>query len=78
MSAARQAIREFLSRTIRGREIADDDDIFALGLVNSLYAMQLVTFLESHFAIQIENEDLELEHFRSVEAMAAFVQRKKA
>jgi len=59
-------------------EVADDVDIFAAGLVNSLFAMQLVLFLESAFAIRVENEDLDFDNFRTLNAIAGFVERKVA
>ncbi len=78
MHPQRAIVREFLARHIRGHQLQDSDDIFALGFVNSLFAMQLVTFVESQFAITIDNEDLDIENFRSVDAVAAFVARKAA
>ena len=70
-------VREFLGRTIRA-QYEDGDDIFALGFVNSLFAMQLVQFLKQGFGIEVESEDLELDNFRSVAAITRFVQRKRA
>ena len=43
----RQQIREFVSRFVRGHELGDGEDIFATGFVNSMFAMQLVQFVES-------------------------------
>ena len=71
-------IRAFLTRFFRSREVGDDEDIFALGFVNSLMAMQLVNFLEKEFGIQVADEDLDLDNFRSISAMAALVERKNA
>lgn len=69
-------IKQFLGRFIRVRELADDSDIFASGLVNSLFAMQLVMFLEDEFCIKIENHELNLSNFKSVNAILAFLERK--
>lgn len=73
----KEKIRAFVSRYIRGAEWRDDEDIFARGLVNSLLAMQLVMFVEKEFGIAVEDEDLEMDNFRSVDAIADFVQRKR-
>lgn len=70
-------IREFLSRFLRNHEVGDDENIFALGFVNSLFAMQLVMFVEKEFGVAVENEDLDLENFHSVNAIAALVARKR-
>jgi acyl carrier protein len=58
--------------------LKDDDDVFALGFVNSLFAMQLVMFVESQFDVTIGDEDLELDNFKSINAIADLVFRKTA
>ncbi|HYW11288.1 MAG TPA: phosphopantetheine-binding protein [Longimicrobium sp.] len=73
----KQQIREFLSRFIRDHQLADDEDIFATGYVNSMFAMQLVQFVETTFGIAVESEDLEIDNFRTVDAIAALVGRKQ-
>lgn len=72
-----EAIRAFLSRHVPNAEFGLSDDIFATGLVNSLFALQLVTFIESHFSLSIDDEDLVPENFNSILAMASFVERKQ-
>jgi methoxymalonate biosynthesis acyl carrier protein len=67
-------IRDFLSPRWPG-ELRDDDDIFEAGLVNSLFAMQLVVFVEEEFAIEVSNEDLERDNFRTVNSIATLVER---
>lgn len=78
MDEARDKIITFLSRYIRIQELPDDADIFELGFVNSLFAMQLVTWVEQEFDITVEDDDLELSNFNSVSAIVCFVQRKTA
>lgn len=73
---ARERIREFIGRHVRGHEFDDDADIFGLGFVNSMFAMQLVLFVETEFGIAVEDEDLELDNFKSVNAIAGMVERK--
>jgi methoxymalonate biosynthesis acyl carrier protein len=71
-------VKQFLATSFRHHEFQDDEDIFASGFVNSLFAMQLVNFVEDTFSITVENEELELDNFRSVEAIARLVQGKAA
>jgi acyl carrier protein len=68
-SEARAKVRAFLEKFIRDQDFEDADNIFALGLVNSLMAMQLVLFLEKEFAMKFSNQELNLKNFRSVDAM---------
>ncbi|BFH67875.1 MAG: acyl carrier protein [Paenibacillus dendritiformis] len=76
MEEAKAKIKQFLSRFFRKHEVQDEDDIFALGYVNSLFAMQLVMFLEKEFHIRVENKDLDLDNFRSIQKIYELVERK--
>ncbi|MBZ8179852.1 acyl carrier protein [Oscillatoria salina] len=76
MNEIKTKIKNFLSPYFGTREIKDDEDIFAAGFVNSMFAMQLVLFIEQEFQISIENEDLEFDNFRTIEAMTRLVEAK--
>lgn len=75
-SDLRPKIRTFLAAHLRDRAFSDQDDIFAAGYVNSLFAMQLVLFVEKEFGVCVNDEDLEVENFKSVAAIASLVERK--
>ena len=74
----KQAVRNYISRFFQGHSLMDGEDMFATGFVNSLFAMQLVQFAESTFGINVESEDLEIDNFRSVNALTRFVQQKQS
>ena len=59
-------------------ELKDDDNIFRKGFVDSLFAVQLIAYLEQEFEVPVDNEDLNIENFSSVDAMVSFVERKKS
>ena len=73
-----EEIRAFVQTAFKGHALTDDEDIFATGHVNSLFAMELITFLEGTYGIAIATEDLELENFSTVRRMAELVARKRA
>ncbi|MFJ9693764.1 acyl carrier protein [Kitasatospora sp. NPDC101183] len=75
---AKARIAHYLSGFFPVTDLKDDDDLFKLGFVSSMFAMQLVTFVEHEFGVTVENEDLELDNFRSIGALEAFVGRKLA
>lgn len=77
MDNRKEKIKEFLSRFFRNHDLADDEDIFSTGFVNSLLAMQLVMFVEKEFNVTVENDDLDLDNFRSINAIADLIQRKR-
>lgn len=70
-------IKEFLARFFRNHELKDDEDIFALGFVNSLLAMQLVSFVEKEFQVTIEDDDLDLDNFRTINSIDELIEKKR-
>lgn len=71
-----EKIRTFLEKYIKRVSVSDEDDIFSLGLVDSLFAMQLVMFIEKEFNIKLDNADLDLENFRSINAITNLINIK--
>lgn len=78
MDDRKAKIKEFLSRFFRNHELQDEEDIFALGFVNSLLAMQLVQFVEKEFRITIDDDDLDLDNFRTIAKIDELIARKTA
>ena len=76
----RQAIASkiagFLSLHVRKSGLTEEDNIFESGFVNSLFAMQLVLFVEKEYDITVEDEDLEITNFQSIATITNFVCRK--
>lgn len=73
-----QAIKEnllaFLAERTR-KPVAADTDLFASGLVSSMFALELVVHVESQFGVSVEGSDLRLENFRTVDSMTELVLR---
>lgn len=72
----KQTVRDFILRSVAIDRLDDDDDLFATGIVNSLFAVQLMTFVEKVFAIEVDVEDLDIANFKTLNATTAFVLRK--
>ncbi len=71
-------VRAFLAQHIADYTFRDDEDIFGSGHVSSLFAMQIVLFVEQEFDIGITNADLDIENFRSINAISQFIERKRS
>jgi acyl carrier protein len=69
-------VRPFIEGFIGGEELKDTDNIFEMGYVNSMFAMQLVQFVETTFGISVDNDDLNIDNFNTVEHITDFVLRK--
>lgn len=75
-SEIKETVKQFILRSVNIPHLNDDDNLFESGIANSLFAVQLMTFLERTFAIEVEMDDLDIENFKSLSATAAFVVRK--
>jgi len=77
LDEARVKIREFVLRYVRDDDLEDSENMFELGYVNSLFAMQLVLFVEKEFGVTVNREDMDFNNFRSIDAITALVTRGK-
>ena len=75
-SGIKETVKRFILNSINITHLDDDDDLFESGFVNSLFAVQLMTFIEKTFAIEVGMEDLDIENFKSLNATTAFVLKK--
>lgn len=71
-------IRDFLGQFVADPDVAIDYDLFESGLVNSLFAMQLVLHIESEYGISVSNDDLDFDNFKSLSAISKFIEGKKS
>lgn len=58
-----------------GIEPDADLDLFATGVISSMFAMELVVFLEDTYDVEIVGPELSRANFASVRAMSALVLR---
>lgn len=72
----KETVKRFILSSINIPRLGDDDNLFESGIVNSLFAVQLMTFIEKSFAIEVGMDDLDIENFKSLNATTAFVVRK--
>lgn len=76
MKEIKDKIYSFLSGHFGDYQLKEDEDIFATGFINSMFAMQLVLFIEEEFQLTIKDEELDFENFRSVNAMTQLIEGK--
>ncbi|MFF2655676.1 acyl carrier protein [Streptomyces sp. NPDC058045] len=73
-----ERVLAFLTESLRTAVGPDDDyfEYFEQGLADSLFSLELVTFVEHSFDLTIEVEDLDLDSFRTAHRVTEFVLRK--
>lgn len=70
-------IRTFIGRHIGGADVADDDDLFELGYVNSLFAVQIVMFAQNTLGVPVGDDDLDIKNFSSIARINSFATSKR-
>lgn len=73
MNEIRSKIESFIRRYVKSDKLEDSDDIFSKGLVNSLFAMQLVLYIEQEFSIAVDNDVLGTDRFNSINSICHYV-----
>ena len=73
----KQKVRNFLAEFVQTENLDDDDNLFETGMLNSLFAMQLVLFIEKEFGFQVSNENLSMDNFKSINAVAEMIVREE-
>src|SRR5712691_8376439 len=84
MNDLRRKLKELLIERLKFEDmtpddIADDDPLFAGGLgLDSIDALEIVVMLESEFGIRVKNETSARDNFKSIAALADFVEQRTA
>ena len=74
----REKIRNFVSMNLTSlgsEDLRNDDDLFQMGYVDSLFAMRLLTFIEKEFSIDVCVDDINVENFKSIDNIYKLVSR---
>jgi acyl carrier protein len=71
-------VEGFISEKValEGEQITRDEDLLATDILDSMMIVELVSFLEAKFGIQVQDDDLLPENFKTVNEIVAFVERK--
>lgn len=75
----KQKIRAFIESNLIVFEdeavFSDDDNIFQMGFVNSLFAMKLLGYIEQEFGITVGNEDLDIANFSTLNNIVRLIEK---
>ncbi|MCP4690341.1 MAG: acyl carrier protein [Desulfobacterales bacterium] len=79
MSDPREEIKNFIVENFLFGDdsgLADDTSFLEEGIIDSTGVLELVTFLEEEFLIEVEDEELTPENLGSINHVAAYLARK--
>ncbi|MGN6710990.1 acyl carrier protein [Anaerocolumna jejuensis] len=74
----KQAISSVLRREVDFTGITEDTDIIETLNLNSIVAIELVVRMETLFDIEIDDEDLSTDLFRTLKNIADYIEEKRA
>ncbi|MGA2325960.1 MAG: acyl carrier protein [Bryobacteraceae bacterium] len=77
-SEVRQYILDHHLPGDRSEDLADDVPLFGGGILDSIGALGLITFIESRYGIEFLPRELDLRALASIERIAEVVERKLA
>ncbi|HEY5910154.1 MAG TPA: acyl carrier protein [Verrucomicrobiae bacterium] len=73
-------IRHFIVTNLYYAEdclITPDDSFLETGVVDSMGVMELVSFIQSEFGVEVAQSEIIVENFDSIRRLASFVRRKQ-
>jgi len=82
MQSAKHEIRDKVldlarRRGVKARELRDDEQIPEAGLLDSAAIVELVVWFEQHFGVEVDQTELTIENFGTVDSMANYLQRSR-
>ncbi|HFC54141.1 MAG TPA: acyl carrier protein [Gammaproteobacteria bacterium] len=80
MPDIKTAVREYISENfLMGQsdiQVDDDTSFLEIGLLDSTGVIELVSYLEEEFGIQVEDDEISPENLDSLDCIARYVESK--
>lgn len=73
---AASRLGSFVRNSLGAPNLTDEDDIFEKGDASSLFAMELVVFIEQELGVPIADEDLQREDLSSIGAWTRLLEER--
>ncbi len=76
-----ESIRGFFETDLLNRSqvdhVSNSENVISAGIVDSLGIVKIISYLENAFSLEIDDSDLVMENFETIESMATFVENCK-
>jgi len=76
-----QGLKEYVAKELlEGQDIGLDETtpLLEWGIINSIEMARLVTFIENRWSVSVPEEMIVIQHFQSIESIAALVDQLAA
>jgi len=74
----RNEIRTVIREYVNDNDFEDDENLFQLGYVDSLFVMEMVAFIEKKYSIIVPRENINADHFSSIDAIINLIDKEQA
>jgi acyl carrier protein len=82
MAVEKEKLRRYILEnflfTSDGAALSDADSLMQKGIIDSTGALELIMHLESEYAVKVQDAEMIPANLDSVDAIAAFISRKRA
>jgi len=78
MSSTIERVAAFVTRRVARPNLTPTDSLVESGLVDSLMVLEIVSFLEAELDVTLEAEDITLDNFETLTAIALLVDRRRS
>jgi acyl carrier protein len=59
-----------------GNDLEETTDFFKTGIINSTGIIELISYIEEMYNITVEDNELNVENFRTLSAVCQYIERK--
>lgn len=73
----RQHILEELLFDQPNARLSNDDELLEKKIIDSMALVRLISYIEEHYDIEVDDEDLKLENFKTINHMKNYIEHKK-
>lgn len=81
MENTQEIVKDYVSRELvddgKEVEIKEEENLLANGIMDSLGILKLVSFIEQKFDVQVPDEDITVQNFRSLKDIASYLENKR-
>jgi acyl carrier protein len=81
MGNEKEIVKDYVSRELaddgKQTDLKEEENLLANGVIDSLGVLKLVSFIENQFEVQVPDEDVTVNNFRSLKSIGEYLEKRK-
>ncbi len=74
-------IAQFIIQEVLGEssdfDLSTDDDLLGSGLISSMGVFRIISFLEKNYEVKVPLQDMVIDNFMTIDAIAGYTRRQR-